>query len=171
MFVKIWQRAALLYGLTVFFTLFYTAWASLVPGSERFNEIYSWNDAWHYLYETFTLRYAFGWADFLGRYAVFMLFAPFVLWLITKGKAWIVAVVSFAIWFFLRKSGAFVPFSGWQMIFMYGIILGYYLPQIEYWFKHLARDKQRLIFRGITMVAFVTYIYSVIFFVATHPDT
>lgn len=165
-FIKIWQRAALLYGLTIFFTFFYTAWAFFAPESVRYTEIYNRGDTWQFLYETLTLHYAFGWADFLGRYAVFMLFAPFVLLLITRGKAWIVAIVSFAVWFFLRKVDVFVPFSAWQLIFMFGIIIGYYLPQIEYWFKHLKRNKQRLIFRGITMVAFVTYIYSVIFFVA-----
>ncbi len=166
-FYKIWRRAGLLYVLAVFFTFFYTAWAVLEPNSAKYATLYSEGGV-KFLYNTLLLRYAFGWADFLTRYAMFMLFAPFVVLLIARGKAWLVAIASVGIWFFLRDNVYLLPFSAWQLDFMLGIILGYYLPQIEAWFKHLAYDRQRLIFRGVTMVAFVTFVCSIIFFVALH---
>lgn len=93
-FKKLWRRAGWLYVLCVFFTLLYTVWTLYYPGNEKFLTLYP-RDGFSFLYNTFLLRYAFGWADFLSRYAWFMLAAPFILWLIAKRKSWIVAGVSF----------------------------------------------------------------------------
>ncbi|MDB5177153.1 MAG: hypothetical protein JWN75_821 [Candidatus Saccharibacteria bacterium] len=163
-FKKIWKRAALLYFLATFFTLFYTAWAVLQPNSQVYTTLYT-RDPVRFLIDTFTLRYAFGWAEFLNRYAMFMIFAPFAVWLVAKGRAWIVAIISFAIWFFLRETDQFLPFSSWQLVFMFGIILGYYLPHIEAWFKDLPRARQRFIFITVCSAAFVSYLFSVWLFV------
>jgi hypothetical protein len=163
-FMKIWKRAGLLYCLATFFTLFYTAWASLDPHSPVYQTLYT-RDPLRFLVDTLTLRYAFGWAEFLNRYAVFMLLAPFAVWLVAKGRAWIVALVSLAVWFFLRETERFLPFSPWQLVFMYGIILGYYLPHIEAWFKNFSRRQQQAIFVSICFVAFVTYLASMFLFV------
>jgi len=164
-FKKIWKRAALLYCLATFFTLFYTAWAVLEPNSAVHQTIYT-REPWRFVVDTLTLRYAFGWAEFLNRYALFMLVAPFAVWLIARGRAWIVALVSLAIWFFLRDSERFLPFSPWQLVFMYGIILGYYVPHIEEWFKGLPKRVQRTLFLTICTIAAITYIASIWLFVA-----
>lgn len=163
-FAKIWKRALLLYCLATFFTLFYTVWAVLEPHSAVYHSTYS-REPWRFLVDTFTLRYAFGWADFLTRYALFMLVAPFVVWLVAKGKAWIVALASFAIWFFLRDVERFLPFSAWQLVFMFGIILGYYLPHIEAWFRSLHKNTQRFVFVSICTIAFASYVLSMLLFV------
>ena len=164
-FFKVWRRAGVLWFLATFFTFFFTAWGVLEVHSQTYLTLYD-REPWRFLFNTLTLRYSFGWAEFLTRYAMFMLFAPFALWLIAKGRAWIVALASFMIWFFLRDVEFFLPFSAWQIIFMYAIILGYYLPNIEAWFKSLSEQTQRKAFRAITMTAFVTYMFSVIIFVA-----
>lgn len=163
-FKKIWKRALLLYCLATFFTLFYTAWAVSEPHSATYHTIYT-REPWRFLVDTFTLRYAFGWAEFLNRYAMFMLFAPFAVWLVAKGRAWIVAIISFLIWFFLRETDRFLPFSAWQLVFMFGIILGYYLPNIEEWFRSLGKTTRRTIFITICSVAFVSYVFSMLLFV------
>ncbi len=163
-FIKIWKRAFLLYFLATFFTFFYTAWAILEPNSAVHQTLYS-REPWRFLVDTFTMRYAFGWAEFLNRYALFMFVAPFAVWLVAKGRAWIVALVSFLIWFFLRESERFLPFSPWQLVFMFGIILGYYLPHIEQWFRHLAPARQRLLFVSVVSTAAVTYVFSMLLFV------
>jgi len=156
-FKKIWKRAFLLYCLATFFTLFYTAWAIMEPHSAAYQMIYT-RGGLRFLVDTFTLRYAFGWAEFLNRYAMFMLFAPFAIWLIAKGRAWIMALASFAIWFFLRDTERFLPFSPWQLVFYFGMILGYYLPHIEAWFRELPKERRRVISITICSVAAVTYI-------------
>jgi hypothetical protein len=163
-FKKIWKRAALLYCLATFFTLFYTAWAVLQPTSEVFDTLYT-RDPVRFLIDTFTLRYAFGWAEFLNRYALFMIVAPFAVWLVAKGRAWIVAIISFAVWFFFRETERFLPFSSWQLVFMFGIILGYYLPHIETWFRELPKKRQRYIFITTCSIALITYLYSMWLFV------
>lgn len=162
-FIKIWKRAGLLWFLATFFTIFYTAWAVSTPDSQTYLTIYD-REAWRFLFNTFTLRYSFGWAEFLNRYAMFMLFAPFAVWLIAKGRAWIVALGSFLIWFFLRETAFFLPFSAWQIVFFFGIILGFYLPHIEALFKSFSKDRQRTIFRGVLMSGLTTYMFSVILF-------
>lgn len=158
-FKKIWKRAGLLYLLAVGFTLFYTAWAILEPSSSERHTLYT-RETWRYFVDTFTLRYAFGWADFLTRYAVFMAIAPFAVWLIAKHKAWIVALISFTIWFFFREVERFLPFAAWQIIFMYGIIIGYYLPYIEDWFRRLSKSWRVSLFVIICGIALVTYLFS-----------
>jgi hypothetical protein len=163
-FKKIWKRALLLYCLATFFTLFYTAWAVLEPNSAVHATTYT-RGGLRFLLDTFTLRYAFGWAEFLNRYALFMIFAPFVVWLVAKGRAWIVAIVSFAIWFFLRETDRFLPFSAWQLVFMFGIILGYYLPHIEEWFRSLSKTVRRSLFIVMVGVAFASYVFSMLLFV------
>lgn len=163
-FKKIWKRALLLYCLATFFTLAYTAWAVLEPDSPVHQTLYS-RESWRFLVDTFTLRYAFGWAEFLNRYAVFMLLAPFAVWLIAKGRAWIVAATSIVIWFFLRETDRFLPFSAWQLVFMLGIILGYYLPHIEEWFRSLKISARRAVFISVTSAALISYAFSIFLFV------
>lgn len=162
-FKKIWKRAALLWLLATLFTIFYTAWALTAPDNIKYTTIYD-REEWRFFFNTFTLRYSFGWAEFLNRYAVFMIFAPFAVWLIAKGKAWIVALSSLLVWFFLRDVAHFLPFSAWQIVFMYGIIIGFYLPHLEQWFSSLSKSVQKYIFTGICTVALVTYILSMLLF-------
>lgn len=163
-FKKIWKRAALLYGLTLFFTFLYTAWAVLEPNSAKYATMWH-GDPVEFITKTLTLRYTFGWADFLARYAVFMFYAPFAVWLVAKGRAWVVALVSFAVWLLFRETDIFLPYSAWQIIFMYGIILGYYLPHIESWFRGLSKKYRRIIATAIGVPAALTYITSIILFV------
>ena len=162
-FIKIWRRAGLLWFLATFFTILYTVWALTDADSVKYTTVYG-REAWRFLVNTFTLRYSFGWAEFLNRYAMFMLFAPFAVWLIAKGRAWVVALGSFLIWLFLRKTEVLLPFSAWQIVFFFGIILGFYLPHIEALFMSLKKDNQRVIFRGVLMSASVSYIFALILF-------
>ena len=171
-FKKIWKRALLLYALTVFFTFLYTAWAILEPDSNKYTTMWM-GDFPTFLRKTLTLRYTFGWADFLARYAVFMLAAPFAVWLIAKGKAWIVAIGSIVIWILFRHTDIFLPYSAWQIIFMFSIILGYYLPHIESWFRSLSKIHRSIITGIICSTALVTYIasmFSLVIIPILYPD-
>lgn len=180
-FIKIWKRAALLYALAIFFTLFFTAWAVLLPGSGSLT-IYNRENA-QFLFDVFTLDYTFGWADFLTRYAVFMVFAPFAVWCIAKQRAYLVAILSATIWVLFRDVDNFMPFSSWQIIFMYGIIIGYYLPHIEQAFLSFTHNHRRLALGSLWSVAALSFVGSVLWiqilpfltghldWVASHPAT
>ncbi len=162
-FKKIWKRAALLYFLATFFTFFYTAWAVLEPQSHL--TLYA-REPWRFLVDTLTLRYAFGWAGYLNLYALFMLVAPFAVWLVAKGKGLLVIAASVAIWFFLREELRLAPFAAWQLLFMCALVIGYYLPQLEAWYRHLPKRLRLSLFGSICGVAIITYLASIVLFVA-----
>lgn len=170
--IKLWRRALLLYGLTVGFTLFYAAWAGLLPGG------YSRQPNWEgsvadLVLNAATLQFHFGWADFLARYAVFMVFAPLAIWLIAKHKAWIVAAISIGTWWLWRDIPGWQIFTAWQVIFMIGIIIGFYLPVIEKYFHNWHVSYKKQLWWLVVGVAAATYIavvlrYSILPFILPH---
>lgn len=153
---RIWKRAALLYGLTIGFTLFYTAWAALLP--EPYPRQMQWSgDFFGLIINTLTLQFHFGWADFLARYAVFMAIAPLAVWLVAKGRGWIVAGASLAVWALWHTHPTLNIFTAWQLVFMFGIILGYYLPQLEKWASRIRSNWRPALWWMIVGVAAVSY--------------
>jgi len=108
-----------------------------------------------YLYKTLTLQYSYGWADFLQYYVTYMLFAPLALWLCIKGRARLVLLTSLLIW--CLRGDSFI--ISWQLLFIGGIVVGYYLPAIEKWFLNLSRNKRHyaIIALGILTVATILF--------------
>lgn len=152
---KMWQRAFLLYSLSIVFTLCYTVIA-LIANSPALPPVWP-RDGDSFLLNTFLARYSYGWTDFLPRYAVFMAVSPFVLWLITKGKAWLVAIASVAVWVLFHTTPLLLPFSSWEIIFIPSIIIGYYLPQLQSWMRSLPIRMQtngRRLLWGTALVSF-----------------
>ena len=91
-----------------------------------------------------------------------MVAAPFLLWLITRGKAWVVACLSAVIWLAFHKTTLLLPFSSWEAIFIPGMILGYYLPQIEAWAKSIPVKARKVSIASLWGVAGATFAVSVI---------
>lgn len=164
MFLKMWKRAGLLWFLSVLFTLLYTAWVLSYPDSEKFATLYS-RDGISFLYNTFLLRFSFGWTDFLARYAWFMFLAPFALWLIAKRLGLLVATVSLLTWALLRHTPILVPFPAWQIIFVAGIFIGYYFPVIQAKLKSIPAKWQLLLSRSIITLTALTLVLSIISYV------
>lgn len=140
--IKLWKRAFLLYSLSVVFTLTYTATVILLGDRVGLPPLWPRGEN-SFLLNTLLARYSYGWTDFLPRYAVFMALAPFVLWLITRGKSWIMAAVSGAVWIAFHNSPALLPFSAWEVLFFPSMIVGYYLPQIETWAQTMPKQVRR----------------------------
>ena len=127
---KLWKRAGLLYVLSIVFTLLYTAWALLLPEAKV--PLPTWNKSIEsFFLNLFTARYSYGWTDFLPRYAVFMFVAPLVLWIIAKGKWWLVGAGSVLVWALLGRVELLMPFAAWQLLFVAGMIIGHYLPALS----------------------------------------
>lgn len=160
--VKLWKRAFLLYALSVVFTLIYTAIAVHTANANGLPPVWAGGEK-SFLLNTFLARYSYGWTDFLPRYAVFMAVAPFLLWLIVRGKAWIVAAFSITIWVLFHTTAVTLPFSAWGVIFFLSMIIGFYLPQIEAWAKNLPTMARRVSTTGLIAVASVTFAASSIF--------
>lgn len=172
---RLWKRAGLLYILSVSLTILFATAAYLLPESAVRLAVWD-RSIGSFLLNTFTLRYSFGWTDFLARYSLFMLFAPVVLWLVAKHKTLLVAVASVGIWFFLRQNDLFLPFSAWQIIFVFGIIIGYHLPAIEAWFKALPKTVKKWGVLAVSTISLATFVFSMGLYVllpyilSSHPQ-
>ena len=164
-FKKIWKRAALLYILCVTFTLIYTAWALHFPESEKYQTIYPHSGPL-FILSTYVLKFSFGWTDFLARYAWFMFFAPFALWLIAKKHTWLVIGGSVLIWLVLGSNDLFSPFSGWQIIFIAGILLGYYFPALQSSYRSTPKRLRRMATVSVVSVSLLTIVASSFMYIA-----
>lgn len=164
---KVWKRAGLLYVLSVTLTMLFTVWAHLLPAAQV--PLEPWNgDVAKLIFNTLTLRYAYGWTDFLPRYALFMLAAPAMLWFVAKGKWWLLAAASILMWAVFRGNAYLMPFSAWQLLFVGGVIIGYYLPQVESWFKERSVLAKRMIAVPVLGLAAITFTASIIGLVIPH---
>lgn len=158
---KIWKRAGLLYVLAVTFTLCYTIWAHLMPdGYPRAMPLDA--SPLEIIFRTLTLQYQYGWADFLARYAVFMLVAPFIIWLVAKRFAVIVAIASVGVWFLWRDTPILQFFTAWQMLFVFGIIIGHHLPSIERMAKKIPRIPTIVLWTTLVFGMIASYVAAVI---------
>lgn len=171
--MRVWRRAFLLYSLTVGFTLLFTIWGRAMLGSEGLKEgIWAQATAWQTITGALKLEYVYGWIDFLALYAVFMLVAPLAIYLTVKRRGWLIIVLSLCAWAMLR---GFDLRFGWQIFFMPAVVIGYYLPNLEYKItamKPLA--KKRLYFATtilvLTMLGLSSYFVFVAPFVANRPN-
>jgi len=161
---RIWRRAFLLYTLAVGFTFLYVIWLQFLPSYPRLEPISL--DPMNLIFQTFTLQFSYGWADFLNRYAVFMLVAPGVLWLVAKGRWYVAAGVSILLWTSQQFYPFFPNFFAWQILFVGGIVLGYYLPQIEMSIKALRSRQQKVLFFGVVGTGIISYIGVVVWLYA-----
>lgn len=159
-FLRLFRRAGWLYLLTIGFTTLYTVITLFLP-PETVRSQFLHPTFFDFLFNTVTLQFNYGWADFLSRYAVLMAFAPFVIWLVAKGKGWLVALVSFLVWFFLRDSN-FNHFTAWQIIFFAGICIGYYLPTIEGKVLSIPSHLKRFAWPALLSFSVITFFLNII---------
>jgi hypothetical protein len=124
---KIMRRAARLYAWAVLLTWLFVWWGHQVGAGRVKPGLWLHPPIGDFLYKTLTLQYSYGWADFLQYYVIFLLAAPLVLWLCVRRKAWLVVAASVALW--LARGLSFN--RAWQILFVGGMVAGYYLPQME----------------------------------------
>lgn len=92
------------------------------------------------IWDTVTLQYIYGWADYLRFYAMFLALSPIALWLLRHGKWYVVLLASFLVWFLfpLNTNGSWQllellqPIS-WQVIFFGGLVIGFHWMPISEW--------------------------------------
>ncbi len=140
--MRLWKRALIIYlavvGLSVFFMTYSYMIAALPNESLEFIAQYKDNFA-GLVFDSLTLQYAYGWAEFLSHYVIFLLLAPFILWLVVKRVAWLAAAISIFIWLLtfspFELQGRYDFTLSWQLLFVLGIIAGYYLPSIVHWVR------------------------------------
>ncbi|HSX28826.1 MAG TPA: OpgC domain-containing protein [Candidatus Saccharimonadales bacterium] len=153
---KMWRRAAQLYACAVSLTLLFSYWA-VASGDKGIKyglpAVINWP---HMVWQTLTLQYSFGWADFLPHYVVFMLAAPVVFFLLAKRQWWLVVLGSAAIW--TQRGQEFVP--AWQIIFVGGMITGFYWDALCARCQALSPRTQRVLLASLFSLTAVTFICS-----------
>lgn len=109
------------------------------------------------------LQYLYGWADFLRLYAIFLIMTPIALWLLRKGKWYIVALGSCALWALFPVAHAIsgksyellMPLS-WQLIFFAGLIIGFHWPDLQAWWQRQSQKLRKSIAVPVLALAAVT---------------
>lgn len=138
---RMWQRALLLYVLTVVLTFLFVWWGNASNIAMVKEGLWTQPHVGELFFKTLTLQYYYGWADFLPYYAIFMAWAPLALYAIIRGRWWAVLSVSSVVW--LLRGGSFE--MSWQILFMGSMVAGWYLPAIEAKVRALApMVRQRL---------------------------
>jgi hypothetical protein len=164
--IKMWKRAGSLYLWSVALTLAFTYivfgvgehHAGVKPGvidPGPFVQI---------LYQAATFQYVYGWTDYLPYYAIFLLAAPLVLWIVRRKLWWVAAIASVAIWASFDRFG-----NRWQVLFVAGMISGFYLPAAEQWFHHLHKGVRRLLVATLAGLASLTVLLSASFVYLQRP--
>jgi hypothetical protein len=101
--------------------------------------------------------------------------APLALWLLRKGKWYILIAGSIGLWALFplaytstsRSAELLMPLS-WQLIFFIGLTIGFYWPVIQKWWDELSKKTRFYILTPILSVAAVTIIANIILAVATN---
>lgn len=135
---KLYKRAALLYVTVVALALFFIIYTVAVLREGNFvTDTFSLPTL---LFQLFTLQYSFGWAEFLTHYVIFLLLAPIGLYLIAKGKSWLVFLLSCLTWVtFLWSTEDQLRYeftASWQFVFFLGMIAGAHLLSLSAWLRN-----------------------------------
>lgn len=120
------------------------------------------------LWQTITLRYSYGWADYLRLYAIFLFAAPLAMWLLRKGWWYIVMIISIGVWS-LFPTDPSIPDTtqellqplSWQLIFFTGMTIGFYWKNIFEWWLRLAPKTKKIIKIIVISLALATLLINV----------
>jgi OpgC protein len=158
-FKKMWRRAAELYLGSVMLTLLFTGAAIYLSHPTIKDGLYPVTDWPGIIKNTLLMHYDYGWADFLDRFAIMMLMAPFAFYLLARSKWWLMLIISIALW---AGPGNNNPLDtlNWQIIFNLGMLIGYHWHELK---QRLARVRPVVIKRtkrAILTLTAITFLLS-----------
>ncbi len=157
-FKKMWSRALELYIGSIFFTLLFTAAAVFSNHTNIKYGLYSVIDWPHIIKETIMMRYGYGWADFLDRFALLMFIAPIAFYLLARGKWWLMASISFVFWLIGQHITVNNFTITWQFLFNMAMLIGYYWQWLtDKWnnLTHLAKRRIKILVNTVTAISFI----------------
>lgn len=171
------DRGFRLYVVSIVLTAIFTSLAWLFfmdnPGL-KFDVASAGTPIWQLIWETLTLQYFYGWADYLRLYAVFIAVSPLFVWLLRKGKWYIGLLVSVGVWLLFPDpqvaSGLDqerAQLLSWQLIFFMGMTIGFYWAHLtEFWHK-LSKKLQKGILIAVYSLTSITLLYNVAIMLST----
>ncbi len=121
------------------------------------------------VWNTVTLQYFYGWADYLRLYALFLLVSPLAMWLLRKGWWYILMAISISVWL-LFPSDPTLPDStqellqplSWQLIFFSGLTIGFHWSHITTWWRSQPHVRKRIIRWSILALAIAALIANIV---------
>ncbi len=143
MLEKVFDRAWLLYALTVILTITFAA-ASAALGTPWAASATPAKSGGDFALSVLTFRRSYSLTDVLLLYTLLVLAAGPALWLIARGHSTRVLVSSWALWAVAQVwpggppqpwrilDGGF-PFAAWQVLFFSGLVIGYHRQRIARW--------------------------------------
>jgi hypothetical protein len=113
------------------------------------------------IWDTITMQYTYGWADYLRFYAAFIALSPLALWLLRKGMWYLVLLASILVWFLFPINFHTLPWQTvellqpipWQVLFYSGLIIGFHWPAISEWCTAHKRFLSRYIAMPVVIIA------------------
>ncbi len=119
-----------------------------------------------FFWQAATFQYVYGWADYLRLYALFILVSPLALWLLRKGKWYIMMTASIIIWslyaFSPWPAGELSQPMSWQLVFFSGFAIGFYFKQITSWWHHLSARIRHITVVSIWVISAITLVANVL---------
>lgn len=156
---KLLKRAGQLYVVSVILTLFFTTTSRLLDYYPSVSLGVSNDPAWLMVVKTLTLQYSYGLADMLPLYVLFLLASIPALWLVVRGKAWLVVLISVSLWAIgcfsavpIHLTKSYFSDLSWQVVFFGGFIIGCYYDQIRQMWRNLSSLLRRRILFALGLV-------------------
>jgi hypothetical protein len=160
---KTWRRAAIIYSvniLIVFLSLVLALFLTSHGLTSDVNGTISNSKSFGLIVSVLTLRYYIGWADFLMYFSVFLIAAPFLLYIL-KSRFWPVAPALSILLFTAHYLNAlpgdvYSNFAIWQVYFVLGLVIGRFRQELLSSVDSLSRRTAHIIsYSVITLAALV----------------
>lgn len=162
---KLLSRAAMLYawgvGITLFIvsvmTFFTSGTDNIYALLPKFPEADQLTSLPVYLWNVISGQYASDWIYFLRMYAIVLAISPLVIWLMRKGKWWVVLLLSLATYglsFLMVEPEAAMQ---WQVLFFGAALIGWRLESIAGWLQAhpIARKRIAISLISVTLITMV----------------
>lgn len=165
---KLIRRGLMLYlwMLITTLTIVAASWFLTFKGSIAYVPIEQF--AWRQLVtDALSLTYVHTLTHFLYLYAIFLILAPLVIWLLRKGQWWIVVTLSFLAWLLGIQLG--IEWLQWQVLFFVPSVAGYYLDTLFDRYYQLALPTRRTIRYSSIAITLISAAYAMSLVFAYDP--
>jgi hypothetical protein len=121
------------------------------------------------IWDTLTMQYTYGWADYLRFYAIFIALSPLALWLLRRGKWYIVLLASTLVWLLFPLDYHTLPWQTvellqpipWQILFYSGLVIGFHWPNISQWCATHKPFLSRYVALPVVLIAVALLAYNI----------
>ncbi|MDB5166564.1 MAG: rane protein of unknown function [Candidatus Saccharibacteria bacterium] len=134
---KLWKRAATLYVWSVLITVIVVGLTKWLPVQDMalIPEYPEASNFWSFVWSVINQSYTSDWIYFLRLYWIMLFVSPAVVWLLRRGKAGLVVILSILMYLVTIKMSEPEAAMQWQILFFIPAVLGYYMEPILDWLR------------------------------------